>query len=123
MTRSGFSLGADADGQRGDGEVTREVGDGGDLAVGHDVERAVAVAQLGHAQGQVLDGALQAGDLDVVADGVLIFEQDEEAGEHVLEERLRAEADAQADDAGAGDERAQRDAQGAECLHEDIESR
>ena len=56
----GVFAGADADRQRGDGEVAREVGDGGDLAVGHDVERAVAVAQLGHAQGQVLDRALQA---------------------------------------------------------------
>ena len=40
-----------------------------------------------------------------VADAHLILEDQEEAGDHVLDERLRAEADGEADDAGAGEHR------------------
>ncbi len=40
-----------------------------------------------------------------VADADLIFEDEEEAGDDVADQRLRAEADGQADDAGAGEHR------------------
>ena len=117
----GVGAGVDADGEGGDGEVAGEVGDGGDLAVGHDVEGAVAVAERGEAEGEVFDGAVQAGDFDDVADVVLVFDEDEDAVEHVFEDGLRAEADAEADDAGGGDEGAERDADRsrAVCMNDD----
>ena len=45
------------------------------------------------------------GDLDHVADGELILEQDEEAGDDILDQTLSAEGDRQAEDAGAGEDR------------------
>ena len=92
----GIGAGVDGDLERGDGVVAREVGDGGDLAVGDDVEGAVGVADAGAAEGEVFDGTLEAGEDDDLAYVVLVFDQDEEAGEHVLEEGLRAETNADA---------------------------
>ncbi len=114
--------GVDGDVEGADGEVAGEVGDGGDLGVGDDVDGAVAVAELGDAEGEVFDGAGEAGDLDGVADGVLVFDEDEDAGEHVFEDGLGAEGDAEADDAGGGDEGAERDADGSKDLGEEIEA-
>ena len=100
MTVSGLALASTLTVKRGDGEVAGEVGDGGDLAVGDDVEGAVAVAEAGAAEGEVFDGAFEAGEGDGFADVVLVFDEDEDAVEHVLEDGLRAEADADAEDAG-----------------------
>ena len=96
----GVGAGVDADVEGGDGVVAGEVGDGGDLAVGDDVEGAVGVAEGGAAEGEVFDGALEAGEDDDFADVVLVFDEDEDAVEHVFEDGLRAEADADAEDAG-----------------------
>ena len=112
----------DADGERSDRKVAGEVGDGRDLAVGHDIQRTVAVAQLGAAQGQVFDRALKTGDLDRISDAVLIFDQDEEAIEHILEQRLRPEADPQSDNPGRGDERPERHTDRAQKLQKDVEA-
>ncbi len=101
----GVGGGVDDDGEGGDGEVAGVVGDGGDLGVGDEVEGAVGVAQGGEAEGEVLDGAGEGGDFDGVADVVLVFDEDEDAVEDVLEEGLRAEADADADDSGGGEQR------------------
>ena len=87
----GIFAGVDGDVEGADGEVAGEVGDGGDLGVGDDVDGAVAVAELGDAEGEVFDGALEAGDLDGVADVVLVFDEDEDAVEHVFEDGLGAE--------------------------------
>ena len=100
----GVGAGVDADVEGGDGVVAGEVGDGGDLAVGDDVEGAVGVAQGGAAEGEVFDGAFEAGDVDDLADVVLVFDEDEDAVEHVFEDALRAEADADAENAGGGEE-------------------
>ncbi len=118
----GIFAGVDGDVEGADGEVPGEVGDSGDLTVGDDVERAVAVAQAGDAEAEVFHGSSEAGDADAVSDGVLVLDEDEDAGEHVLEDGLGSEADAQPDDAGRGDEGAQRDAKGAENLSEEIEA-
>jgi hypothetical protein len=99
-----IGAGVDADVESGDGVVAGEVGDGGDLAVGDDVEGAVGVAETGAAEGEVFDGALEAGEEDDFADVVLVFDEDEEAVDHVLEDGLRAETDADADDAGGGED-------------------
>ena len=44
-------------------------------------------------------------DVDGVADAVLVLEDHEDAAQEVLDEALRAEAERDADDAGAGDQR------------------
>ena len=118
----GIFAGIDGDVEGADGEVAGEVGDGGDLAVGNDVDGAVGVAQLGDTEGEVFDGAGEAGDANDVADGVLVFDEDEDASEHVLEDGLRAKADAQTDDACRGDEGAERDPECGENLGEEIEA-
>jgi len=94
----GVGAGVDADLKGCDGEVAGEVGDGGYLAVGNDVEGAVAVAECGTAEGEVFNCAFESGENDNFADVVLIFDEDEDAVDHVLEDGLRAEADADTDD-------------------------
>ena len=74
-------------------------------AVGEDVHRAFVIAQHDGAEVDCLDqpaGAVDPGD---VADADVVVEDQEEAGDEVLDQRLRAEADGQADDAGAGQHR------------------
>src|SRR5439155_25080754 len=72
-----------------------------DLAVGNDVDLALAIADVRDADADRLDDTDGVTDLDVVADQVLIFKQDEEAGYHVGYQALGAEADRQAKDADA----------------------
>jgi hypothetical protein len=116
----GVFAGVDAERKGGDGEVSREVGDGCYLTIGDDIERAVTIAKLGEAQGKVFDGTLKACDFDHVAYVVLVFNEDEEAIKDVFKDGLRAEADAKAYYSGRGDEGSSRDADGAKDLNEDI---
>ena len=69
------------------------------------------VPELHRAQAEAFDRALVGAALDVLADAESIVEQVEDAGDHVLDQRLRAEADGDADDAGAGDQRPDLDAE------------
>src|SRR5258708_32228871 len=69
----GVGAGVDAYVEGGDGVVAGEIGDGGDLAVGDDVEGAVGVADGGAAEGEVFDGAFEAGDGDDFADVVVVL--------------------------------------------------
>ena len=118
----GVGAGVDADVESGDGVVAGEVGDGGDLAVGDDVEGAVGVADGGAAEGEVFDGSFESGDVDNFADVVLIFDEDEDAVEHVLEDALGTEADGDAENAGRGEHRLVGDADEVEDLEEDDEA-
>jgi len=118
----GIGAGVDAEVEGGDGEVTGEVGDGGDLAVGDDVESAVAVAQGGAAEAHVLDGAAETGELDGLADVVLVFDEDEDAVEHVFEDALGTEADADAEDAGGGEQRGEVDLEDGEDVQQNDEA-
>ena len=52
-----------------------------------------------------IDADMAAADIDAVADRESVLEQDEEAGDDVLDQRLRAKADGDAGDAGAGQQR------------------
>ena len=52
-----------------------------------------------------LHRALVAAALDVLADAERVVQHVEDARQHVLHQRLRAEADGDAEDAGAGDQR------------------
>ena len=98
----GVGAGVDADIEHGDGVVAGEIGDGGDLTVGDDVQSTVGVAEGGAAEGEVFHGALETGKEDDLADVVLVFYEDEDAVEHVLKYGLGTETDADADDAGRG---------------------
>ena len=88
-----------------DHPVARIVGDLLERAERHRMQVAAVVAQLDRAQREALDRAADAAALDVLADPEGIVEQEEDARDHVLDQRLRAEADRDADHAGAGDQR------------------
>jgi hypothetical protein len=118
-----IGAGVHADVELGDGEVAGEVGDGGDLAVGDDVEGAVAIAETGAAEGEVFDGAFESGENDDLADVVLVFDEDEDAVEHVFEYGLCAEADADADDSGGGKDGLVGDVEDVEDLKEGDEAK
>ena len=96
----GIGAGVNADIEGGDGVVAGEVRDGGDLAVRDDIESAVGIAHSGATEGEVFDGAFESGDVDDLADVVLVFDEDEDAVDHVLEDALRAKANGHAEDAG-----------------------
>ena len=69
------------------------------------MHRAFLVAQHDRPQVDLFDQPALAVDDGDVADAHLILEDQEEAGDDVAHQRLRAEADRQADDAGAGQRR------------------
>jgi len=52
----------------------------------------------------------------------LVFDEDEDASEHVFEDGLRAKGDAEADDTCRCNERSERDSDGFEDLGEEIEA-
>ena len=110
----GGEVDADVDG--GDGESGTEVGDGGDLRVGNDVEGAVAVADHGFAQGERLDDTGDSGEADGVAHAELAFDEEEDAVEHIFDDVLRGEADGDAGDSGRGEEWGEIEAHGVEGL-------
>ena len=72
------------------------------------------VAQPGRAQADGFDDACGLAEVDDVADAVLVLDEHEDARQEVLHEALRPEADGDADDAGAGDDRTEVDAELAE---------
>jgi len=92
------------------------------LTVGNDVESAVGITQSGSAKREIFDRAFEACDVDDFADVVLIFNEDEDAVEHILEEALCAEADADAEDSGGGQNWLIRDSDKAQNLEKDDES-
>src|SRR5262249_51255515 len=92
------------------------------FAVGNVVDRAVGVAQDGASEAHGLDGALHAGDLYDVADVVLVLEQNEEAIDYILDQRLSAEADGKTNDASGGDQRLNVDVEGSQDLDEGAEA-
>ena len=101
----------------GDGDVDDGVGaalglvaDPDDLAVADVPRHAVDVPQSGHPQGDLLDRADRLARVDDVTDAVLVLEDHEDAGEEVLDEALRAEAEGDAADARRGEERPEGDA-------------
>ena len=86
----------------------REVADPDDLAVAHVPERAVHVADVGDADADRLDDAGGRPEVDHVADAELVLDDHEDAVEHVLDDVLRAEAEAGAERGGDERERAGR---------------
>ena len=84
----------------------RHVADPGDLAVADVPERAVHVAHVGDPHGDVFDDSRREPHVDHVADADLILGDDEQSVEHVLDDVLRAEAEARPDRGGQQRERA-----------------
>jgi hypothetical protein len=115
--------GVDTDIECGDRVVAGQVGDGGDLAIGNDVEGTVGVAETGAPEGEVFDGALETGEQNDFANVVLILNKDEDAVEHVFEDGLRAETDTDADDAGGRQDGLVRDVKDIEQLKERNETK
>ena len=76
-----------------------------DVAVGDGVDHAFNVAQHDRAQVDLFDRAADAVDVGRIAEADLILGDQEDPRDDVLDQRLRAEADRQADDAGAGQHR------------------
>jgi hypothetical protein len=88
------------------GPAPGHVADHLDLAVGHDVDRALDIAQDDHPEGHLLHRPALPSGLDHVPDGELVLEQDEEAREEVLDQALGPERHGEAQDAGAREDRA-----------------
>ena len=107
-----FDIGVegDAEGQLLDHPVAAEILDLADLAIRYRRQRAALMTQRNRPDRDLLHGPLGAGRLDVFAEAEGVVDQEEQAGHHVLDQRLRAEADRQAEDAEAGDQRPDIDA-------------
>ncbi len=83
----------------------RDVAEAPDVAVGDEPDDAVRITHPGDAKGQVLDHPAQVeaggiGDLDGVADAVLVLDGQEDPGEVIANEGLRTEPDRGTDDGG-----------------------
>ena len=102
-TRREVLVEGDRDVEHGARPVLALVADPQDLAVADVPDRALDVAEPGDPQADRLDGAAGLAEVDRVADAVLVLEDHEDAGQEVLDQALRAEAERDADDAGAGD--------------------
>ena len=83
---------------------------------------AVGVAQCGDAEGEVLDRAGETGDANAVSYVVLVFEEDEDSVEDVLEERLGSETDAYTEDSGGGEQRGDGNPEDGEDVEQDDEA-
>src|SRR5882672_1650768 len=105
---------ADADLDRRLREAARAVAHHLDLAVRHEAHVPVEIAQPHVAQRHFLDQAALARDLHHVALPDLVLEQQEEAGEVILDQALGAEADRHPRDARGGEDRRDRDAERVE---------
>ena len=93
-----------------------------DLAEGNGAKCAHVVAKLHGADRDLLDRAPHAADVDVFTAPERIVDQEEHARYDVLNQLLRSESDGNADDAGAGDERQDLDAQRAHDGEHDHDS-
>ena len=78
----------------------------------------MVVAQQSGAQRHALDRAGDAANPHRVADLVLVLHEDEEAVDDVVDQGLRAEADGEPGDAGAGQQRRHVDAQHGQDLQQ-----
>ncbi len=102
----------------GHAPVASEIADHSEQAVGDEMDSAIKVAQDCTAQGELFHFARHGSGPNGVADAVLIIEQDEKPGQDIFHQGLRTKADGQSGDAGAGNQRLDRDAE----LLQDIEA-
>ena len=97
--------------------IAAVVDDVAHLAEGDRVQWAAMVAQLHRAHRDLLDHPLAGIGLDVLALAEGILEQEEQAGDHVLDQGLGAEADRETDHAGAREQRPDVDAERGQRGH------
>ena len=90
-----------------------------DLAEGDRVDLSEVMAQPQRTDRDPLDGSLRRADVDVLADAEGVVDQEEDARDDVADQRLGAEADGDADDAGTGQQRADVDAERRDDDHAD----
>lgn len=86
------------------GKLFGLVGNRLDLAVWNVVDSAVHVPQCGDTQGDVLDAATKATNVDNITDAVLVFKDDEETGNDVADQVLTAKTDGNAEYTGTGED-------------------
>jgi hypothetical protein len=86
-------------------ELHAAVGERRDRAVRNDVDRALFVPEHRRPQVDLFDESAGAVDRHHVADTHLVLEDQEEPANQILDQALRAEAERDADDAGAGQSR------------------
>ncbi len=98
--------------------LARHVRNAGDQPVGDDVHGPVLAAQDCGAQVDLLHGARDAVDGNRVPNADLILQQHQQAAQPVLDERLRAQAQRQARDAQAGEQRLDVEGQLIESHHQ-----
>ena len=97
--------------EAGDGEVEEEagvaagdIGEAADGAIGEGVDGAITGAEDGGPEADVLDGAALAIDFADIAGADVVFEQEEDAGEGVFDERAGTEAEGEGADTEAGED-------------------
>ena len=86
------------------------------------MQGAIAVAETGATKAHVFNSARQRGYPDDVADVELVFKQDEDAIDHVLEDGLRAQADAYSEDTGTSEQRRKVYVEDGENVQQDDEA-
>ena len=101
----------DADIHHHVGKILGVVDHRADLAEGHRVHGAGHVAQADGTNGKGFHVAFVAAHAHPIADRYGVLDEDEQAGDHVLDQGLGTEAHGQADHPGAGQKRADVDAQ------------
>src|SRR5262249_34930519 len=86
-------------------EIPRQVLDARDFAKWDRMNRARLITQLDRANRDCFDDArMVLAEVNNIADGDLIFHQDEQTGDDVLDQGLAAKADGDTDNAGAGEQ-------------------
>lgn len=105
--------------QAGHGELVGGVAHAQDLAVADVPQDAVDVTHGGQPQGEFFDGAGDAGgQVDLIADAKLVFQEHADAGQEVLDQGLGAKTEGDADDACGGDQGSNIHADGLEDVED-----
>src|SRR5437879_12532427 len=71
-----------------------------DISIRNDVHLPFKIPQNGRPQSHTFDVTGKVADLHNITDAELVFKQDEEAGDDILDEALRAETNGQSNDTG-----------------------
>src|SRR5437660_5486052 len=70
------------------------------ISVGNDINLAFEISQNGRPQSHTFDVTGKVADLHNITDAELVFKQDEETGDDIFNEALRAETNGQSNDTG-----------------------
>ena len=87
------------------GPILRHHGDVRNISIGDDVHLPFEIPQNRRPQGHTFDDTRKIANLHNVPDAELVFKQDEETGDDILDQALSAKTNGQSNDAGAGKHR------------------